>query len=187
MISIKRLLLSLLAGGLLVLLTAGQAGAQRNTPLEQAMGGVQRGLGSVAHLLTDDGDVVASDHLAAALTVYDDWVERHLDSGRQGAGQGPVRAQEVHEMLLNGEIPGQINRNSHGKLGDLDAVYLKLKDKSDELEKHKAEKDKADKDKDTKGGSSSSEGKAKGDSGLKGKGSGRPNPGGNSSGGSTKP
>ena len=163
MISIRRFIASMLVGGLLVIGSAAQASAQSPSHLDRAIEGVAIGLEAVSGLIENQGGVVViDDALEEALGVYDAWLAKHELSNRQGNGQGPVRAQEVHEALLAGEIPGQIGKSDDSKLGKLDGVYGQLKKQSDDAVKIKAEKDKSSKDKSNNG---KSEGKGGGKSG----------------------
>lgn len=140
MISIRRLIASLLAGALLVLASAAQASAQPAPDLDRAVEGVALGLAAASEL-AGDGDVIVLDEgLVEALGVYDAWLAKHEDSNRQGEGQGPVNAQEVHEALLEREVPGQLKKDTGSKLSELSTAYETLKGKSDEA---KATKDKS--------------------------------------------
>ena len=124
MISIRRLIASLLAGALLVLATAAQATAQTAPDLDRAFEGVALGLAAASEL---DGDVIVLDEgLIEALGVYDAWLAKHEDSNRQGEGQGPKNAQAVHEALLEREVPGQLKKDTGSKLSELSTVYETL-------------------------------------------------------------
>lgn len=158
MISIRRFIASMLVGGLLVIGSAAQASAQSPSHLDRAIEGVAIGLQAVSGLIENEGGVViVDDELSEALDVYEAWWAKHQLSNRQGDGQGPERAQEVHRALLAGEIPGQISESDVSKLGKLDGVYGQLKKQSDDATKIKAEKSKSNKGK--------SEGKGGGKSG----------------------
>lgn len=163
MISIRRFIASMLVGGLLVIGSAAQASAQSPSHLDRAIEGVAIGLQAVSGLIESQGGVVVvDDALDKALGVYDAWMAKHEFSNRQGHGQGPMRAQEVHEALLAGEIPGQIGKSDDSKLAHLDGVYGQLKKQSDDAIKAKAEKNKPNNGKSNKG---KSEGKGGGKSG----------------------
>ena len=136
MISIRRLIASLLAGALLVMASAAQASAQPAPDLERAFEGVALGLAAASDL-TGDGVIVLDESLIEALGVYDAWVAKHEGSNRQGTGQGPVNAQAVHAALLDGEIPGQLKKDTGSKLSALADVYEVLKGKSDEAKEAK--------------------------------------------------
>lgn len=143
MISIRRLIASILAGALLVLVSAAQASAQAVPALDRAVDGVALGLSAAAELVGDGDVVVLDEGLIEALGVYDAWKTKHLDSNRQGIGQGPANAQAVHEALLAGEIPGQLKKDTDSKLSKLSPLYEKLKGKSDEAKAAKEAKDKS--------------------------------------------
>ena len=167
MISVRRLIASILAGALLVLVSAAQASAQPVSALDRALDGVALGLTAVAEVVGDGDVVVVDEGLIEALGVYDAWVAKHLDSNRQGEGQGPINAQEVHERLLEREVPGQLKKDSGSKLSKLSPLYETLKGKSDEAKaaKDKSNSGKSDdapgKNKDDKGNSESSKGQQK--------------------------
>ena len=168
MISIRRFIASMLVGGLLVIGSAAQASAQSFSPLDRAVAGVAIGLQAVNDLIVSpDGVVTLDEELVEAIGVYDAWLAKHELSNRQGHGQGPVRAQEVHEALLAGEIPGQIGSEDGTKLDHLEGVYGQLKKQSDDAIKVKKEKSNNGKSEDGK----SNNGKAVG--------KGDPNSGGN--------
>ena len=133
MISIRRLIASMLAGALLVLGSAAQASAQPDTGLGLALEGVARGLDAAAEVAGEGDVVVVDEGLIKSLEAINAWFEKHDGtSNRQGQGQGPVNAQAVHEALLNDEIPGQLKKDSDSKLSALSTVYETLKGKSDE-------------------------------------------------------
>lgn len=141
MISIRRFIASMLVGGLLVIGSAAQASAQIPSRLDKAVEGVAIGLQAVSDLISVTDDLITiDDGLEEALAVYDAWVAKHEFSNRQGHGQGPVRAKEVHEALLAGEIPGQIGSEDGSKLKHLEGVYGQLKKQSDDAIKVKEEK-----------------------------------------------
>jgi hypothetical protein len=145
MISIRRLIASMLAGALLVLVSAAQASAQPDTGLSLALEGVGRGLEAAAEVAGEGDLVVVDEAIIEALGVYDAWMAKHDDSNRQGEGQGPVNAQAVHEGLLEREVPGQLKKDTGSKLSGLSSVYDVLKGKSDEAKKIKEEKAATDK------------------------------------------
>lgn len=143
MISIRRLIASLLAGALLVLASAAQASAQPAPDLDRALEGVSLGLAAASEF-SGDGDVIVLDEsLIEALGVYDAWLAKHELSNRQGKGQGPINAQAVHEALLEGEVPGHLVKDSGSKLSELDGLYELMKGKSDEAKAAKAAKEKS--------------------------------------------
>ena len=147
----------MLVGGLLVIGSAAQASAQSPSHLDRAIEGVAIGLEAVSGLIENQGGVVViDDALEEALGVYDAWLAKHELSNRQGNGQGPVRAQEVHEALLAGEIPGQIGKSDDSKLGKLDGVYGQLKKQSDDAIKVKKSKSNNGKSEGKGGGKSGS-------------------------------
>lgn len=131
----------MLVGGLLVIGSAAQASAQIPSRLDKAVEGVAIGLQAVTDLISTSDDVITIDEgLEEALDVYEAWVDKHLSSNRQGHGQGPIRAQEVHEALLAGEVPGQIGSDDGAKLKHLEGVYGQLKKQSDDAIKVKQQK-----------------------------------------------
>jgi hypothetical protein len=155
MISIRRLIASMLAGALLVLASAAQASAQPDTGLSLALEGVGRGLEAAAAVAGEGDVVVVDEDLIEAFGVYDAWLAKHQDSNRQGEGQGPANAQAVHEGLLERDVPGQLKKDTNSKLSELSTVYDVLKGKSDQAKKIKEDKDKSNNGK--------SEGKAQND------------------------
>jgi hypothetical protein len=144
MISIRRLIASMLAGALLVLVSAAQASAQPAPDLDRAVEGVALGLAAAAEF-DGDGDVIVLDEgLIRSLEAIDAWFDKHDGtSNRQGQGQGPENAQAVHEMLLDGQIPGQLDKDTGSKLSELSGAYELLKGKSDEAKAAKDAKDKS--------------------------------------------
>ena len=143
MISIRRLIASLLAGALLVLASAAQASAQPAPDLDRAFEGVALGLAAATDVAGDGDVIVLDESLIEALGVYDAWVAKHEDSNRQGEGQGPMNAQAVHEALLDDEIPGQLKKDTGSKLSAFADAYEALKGKSDEAKAAKDAKDKS--------------------------------------------
>ena len=144
MISIRRLIASMLAGALLVLVSAAQASAQPDTGLGLAREGVARGLDAAAEVAGEGDVVVVDEGLIKSLEAINAWFDKHDgSSNRHGQGQGPVNAQAVHEALLDDEIPGQLKKDSDSKLSALSTVYETLKGKSDEAKAAKAAKDKS--------------------------------------------
>lgn len=138
----------MLAGALLVLVSAAQASAQPVPALDRAVDGVALGLAAASELAGDGDFVVLDEGLIDALRVYDDWVEKHEAKGkRQGVGQGPINAQQVHDDLLAGEIPGQLKKDANSKLSGLSTVYESLRGKSEEAKAAKAAKEKSNKGK----------------------------------------
>jgi hypothetical protein len=160
MISVRRFLASMLAGALLVLVSAAQASAQAGPSLERAFEGIGLGLAAASEIAASDV-IVVDDSLISALGAFDAWFAKHGDEGtsnRQGDGQGPVNAQNVHEMLLDAGVPGQLNQASGSKLSQLDGVYGKLKSESDQAKKLKDDKSQDDKSQDDKSKSEASAG-----------------------------
>ncbi len=143
MISIRRLIASMLAGALLVLVSAAQASAQPAPNFDRAVEGVALGLTAASELAGDGDTIVVDEGLIEALGVYDAWVAKHENSNRQGEGQGPANAQEVHEALLEREVPGQLKKDTGSKLSELSSLYETLKGKSDEAKAAKDAKDKS--------------------------------------------
>ncbi len=133
----------MLAGALLVLVSAAQASAQAVPALDRALDGVALGLAAAAEVVGDGDVVVVDEGLIEALGVYDAWVAKHLESNRQGIGQGPTNAQAVHEALLAGEIPGQLKQDTDSKLSKLSPLYENLKGKSDVAKANKEAKEKS--------------------------------------------
>jgi hypothetical protein len=139
MISIRRLIASMLAGALLVLVSAAQASAQPAPSIDRAVEGVALGLAAASEV-AGDGDVIVLDEgLIKSLAAIDAWFARHTDSN----GQGPLNAKQVHEYLLDDQIPGQMRQNSGSKLSALADAYEVLKGKSDEAKQAKDAKDKS--------------------------------------------
>lgn len=131
----------MLVGGLLVIGSAAQASAQSPSRMDRAAEGVAIGLQAVTDLIAStDGVITLDEELVEAMDVYENWVDKHLSSNREGKGQGPIRAQEVHKALLAGEIPGQIGAGDGAKLEHLDGVYGQLKKQSDDAIKVKKAK-----------------------------------------------
>ena len=148
MISIRRLIASILAGGLLILVSAAQASAQAPPALERALQGVGIGLNAAAEVLGDGDVVVFSEDLRLAFDAYDAWLERHFESDdykRRGLGQGPVHAARVQQALANDDLPSQIDKVNGSKLGELAGVYEQLKGKSDVAKAAKENKAKPNK------------------------------------------
>ncbi len=147
MISIRRLIASILAGGLLILVSAAQASAQAPPALERALQGVGLGLDAAAEVL-GDGDVLEVDQaLLDAFGAYGAWYDRHFapDSKRQGLGQGPVQAARVQQALANDDLPSELDKVNGSKLGELAGVYEQLKGKSDVAKAAKENKAKENK------------------------------------------
>lgn len=160
MISVRRFIASMLAGALLVLVSAAQASALPAPDFDRAVEGVALGLAAAAEV-TGDGDVIVADEsLIEALGVYDAWAAKHEAAGRVIQGQGPMKAQAVHEALLAEEIPGQLAKESGSKLSELAGAYAVLKGKSDEAKAAKDAKDAKDKSNNGKSDDKSNNGKS---------------------------
>ena len=142
MISIRRLIASLLAGALLVLASAAQASAQPAPDLDRAFEGVALGLAAATDLAGDGDVIVVSEGLIKAMDVLQAWEDK-AKGNRQGDGQGPANAITVHEYLLEGEIPGQLKKDSGSKLSALSGIYENLKGKSDEAKVAKEDREKS--------------------------------------------
>ena len=164
MISIRRFIASILAGALLVLVSAAQASAQPVPDFDRALEGVALGLAAAAEV-TGDGDVIVLDEsLIKSLAVLDELVAKYTDEDSDAQGRGPVTAQFVHETLLAGEIPGQLAKESGSKVSELAGAYDLLKGKSDEAKAAKDAKDKSNNGKsDDKSNNGKSEGKSQSD------------------------
>jgi hypothetical protein len=164
MISIRRFIASILAGALLVLVSAAQASAQPVADFDRALDGVALGLAAAAEVTGDSDVIVLDESLIVALGVYDAWLAKHEEAGRVIRGEGPVNAQAVHEALLAEEIPGQLVKESGSKLSELAGAYDVLRGKSDEAKAAKDAKDKSNNGKsDDKSNNGKSEGKSQSD------------------------
>jgi hypothetical protein len=154
MISVRRFIASMLAGALLVLVSAAQASAQAGPSLDRAFEGVGVGLAAASEV--SQGDVIVVDEsLIKAFDAWDRWIEKHPEV----KGNGPSNAADVQEALRNGLVPGQIDKETGSKLSHLNGVYGKLKSESDEAKKVKENKGKGnDKDKEDKSKSEASSG-----------------------------
>lgn len=135
MISIRRLLASILVGGFIIVLTAASASAETgNSDLAIAEQGLALGLQAVNEMVDREaGTVVVGEGLTTAKAALDSWADKHANSNRQGRGQGPVRAQAVHEALLNGDIPGQLNASADSNITGLARAYENMKAKADRI------------------------------------------------------
>lgn len=137
MISVRRLLLSILAGGLILMAGVASASADPATALERASSGVARGLDAVSEIVDAEGGVVvASDGLLRATAVFEAWAAEH------GVDK-PGNAAAVHAQLLEGEIPGRLTAES--KLATISGAFDALKAQSDTLKASKAKGPKGDK------------------------------------------
>ena len=135
MISFRRLILSFLAGGLILMAGVASASADPATALERATNGVARGLEAVSEIVdTEAGTVVADAGLARATLAFQSWAERH-------GGTKPGKAAEVHAQLMSEDIPGRLNAQS--KLTSISGAFETLKAQADTM---KAEKAKGPKD-----------------------------------------
>ena len=141
MFSIRRLVASILVGAFVIVITAGQASAQAGD-LAVAQSGVALGLQAVDEILDREaGTVVVGPGLERATEAIDSWFAQHPDSSVRGS----VNSQQVHEALLAGEIPGQINNDSVESLKGLARAFENMKADSDKVKAEKAEKEKKDK------------------------------------------
>lgn len=129
----------MLAGALLVLATAAQASAQPESGINRAIDGVAIGLAAASEVAGEGDVIVVDESLIDALGVYGTWFARHKDSNRQGEGQGPMNAHNVHEALLAEGVPGQLKKQD-SKLAELSGVYEMLKGKSDQAKQAKEDK-----------------------------------------------
>ncbi len=164
MISIRRLIASLLAGALLVLASAAQASAQPAPDLDRAFEGVALGLAAASELAGEGDVIVADEGLIRALAAIEEWFTKHDDSNRPG--QGPANAVDVHRYLLDGEIPGQMKKDSGSKISGLSTVYETLKGKSEDAKAAKEAKEKSNNgksDENSNNGKSDDQSKGKSD------------------------
>jgi hypothetical protein len=108
MINFRRVLASLVSGALLLVAVGAQAGAVEldESALATAQRGLALGLRAADDLVTDAEDgVVTGEGVARALATLEGIMERFESRENHGNGRGPVRAIEVHEALLRGELP----------------------------------------------------------------------------------
>jgi hypothetical protein len=132
MFSIRRMVASLMVGGVALALAAGQAGAASVSPeaLARAAAGVERGLAAAEARLTaaEAETLVLDTGLSRALEAVNAAVERRLAAGN-GNGQGPVHAADVLEALQSGESPSEL---APGRLEKIAKAYKELKAQADE-------------------------------------------------------
>ncbi len=131
MISIKRLILSVLAGGLILTVGVASASADAPSALDRASNGVARGLQAVSEIVDAEAATVTVDvGLTRAMVAFEAWADRHDGDIKPG------NAAAVHEQLMQGEIPGRLNAQS--KLSSISGAFEKLTVQSDRLKKNKA-------------------------------------------------
>ena len=119
MISIRRLIASFLAGGLILVAGAASASADGVTSLDRARSGLALGLQAVSDIVdVESGSVVLDDGLAQAMRALERLQEAH-------DRENPGRSEEVHALLLEGEIPGRLNAAS--KLASISGAFEDLR------------------------------------------------------------
>lgn len=118
MISVRRLIVSFLAGGLILVAGTASASVDDQTPLDRARSGVALGLQAVADIVdVESGSVVLDDGLAEAIRTLERLQESHVH-------ENPGRSEDVHALLLQGEIPGRLNASS--KLASISGAFEEL-------------------------------------------------------------
>lgn len=132
MFSIRRMIASLMVGGVALALAAGQAGAASVPPeaLARALAGVERGAAAAEARLTaaEVETLVLDTGLSRALDAINAVIERRLAEGKT-SGQGPVHARDVLEALESGELPSEL---APGRLEHIAKAYKELKAQADE-------------------------------------------------------
>lgn len=107
MFSIRRLVVSLVAGGLALTLAAGSAVAAEPDPA-LSMHGFELGLAAAEARLADGEDgFFDGEKVRVAMAVIDDLVQRKID-GAEATGNGPVQAAAVLAALESGTSPSQV-------------------------------------------------------------------------------
>jgi hypothetical protein len=112
MINFRRVLVSLVCGSLLLVAVGAQASAVESdaAALATAQRGLALGLQAADDLVTDAEDgIVAGEGVAQALAALEGIMDRFENRANRGNGHGPVRAIEVHEALLRGDLPGSVD------------------------------------------------------------------------------
>lgn len=120
MISIRRLVVSFLAGALILVAGAASASADGVTSLDRAKSGLALGLQAVSDIVdVESGSVVLDDGLARAMSALERLQESH-------DRDNPGKSDDVHAMLLEGDIPGRLNAAS--KLASISGAFEDLRD-----------------------------------------------------------
>jgi hypothetical protein len=116
MINVRRVMVSLLTGSLLLLTVGAQASAVEADAASLAV--AERGLALGLHA-ADDLTADAEDGILVgkALEVLQTVMARFELRENPGNGRGPARAIAVHEALLRGELPSSIARDRDGVPG----------------------------------------------------------------------
>lgn len=121
MISIRRLIASFLAGALILVAGAASASADGVTSLDRARSGLSLGLQAVSDIVdVESGSVVLDEGLARAMSTLESLQEAH-------DRDNPGKSEDVHAMLLEGEIPGRLNAAS--KLASISNAFADLRDR----------------------------------------------------------
>ncbi len=119
MISVRRLIVSFLAGGLILMAGATSASADGEAPLDRARSGVVLALQAVADIVdVESGSVVLDDGIHEAMSTLERLQESH-------ARENPGRSEDVHALLLEGVIPGRLNASS--KLASISGAFEDLR------------------------------------------------------------
>lgn len=119
MISIRRFVVAFLAGGLILVAGAASASADGVTSLDRAKSGLALGLQAVSDIIdVESGSVVVDDGLDQAMRTLERLQESH-------DRDNPGKSEDVHAVLLDGEIPGRLNAAS--KLGSISGAFEELR------------------------------------------------------------
>lgn len=122
MISIRRLIASFLAGALILVAGAASASADGVTSLDRARSGLALGWQAVSDIVdVESGSVALDDGIARAMSTLESLQEAH-------DRDNPGKSEDVHAMLLEGEIPGRLNAAS--KLASISDAFDDLRDRS---------------------------------------------------------
>jgi hypothetical protein len=120
MINVRRVMVSLLTGSLLLLTVGAQASAVEADAASLAVAerGLALGLQAADDLTADAEDgILVGEGVGKALEVLQTVMARFEQRENPGNGRGPARAIAVHEALLRGELPSSIARDRDGVPG----------------------------------------------------------------------
>lgn len=121
MISVRRLIASFFAGGLILVVGAASASADGVTPLDRAKSGLALGVQAVSDIVdVESGSVVVDDGLAKAMSTLEGLQQSHDRAN-------PGKSEDVHAMLLEGEIPGRLIATS--KLASISGAFEELRER----------------------------------------------------------
>lgn len=113
MVNVRRAVFSFLLGSLLLVSVGAQAGAVESDTAAVAIAerGLALGLQAADEIQTDLEDgVLEGEQFAAALEAFQTVIDK-LDA-KGVPGRGPERALEVHQALVQGDLPSEVKAES---------------------------------------------------------------------------